>query len=101
MRLGFRDYFNYTLGDFKKEVEHWSNQRSIEVYANCQLRMYANLYNRDMRKVLINKDSFCAKCKKNHSLTIDHIVPITKGGKNEKSNLQILCRSCNLLKSNK
>lgn len=28
-------------------------------------------------------------------LEVDHIVPVTKGGKTEKDNLQTLCHSCN------
>lgn len=28
-------------------------------------------------------------------LTIDHIVPSSKGGKNDKSNLQTMCKICN------
>lgn len=32
---------------------------------------------------------------------IDHIIPITKGGNSEPSNLQTLCRTCNLSKKDK
>lgn len=33
-------------------------------------------------------------------LTIDHIKPVSKGGKNEHSNYQLLCRRCNQTKGN-
>lgn len=33
--------------------------------------------------------------------TIDHIVPVSLGGTNRLENLQTLCRSCNIKKSNK
>lgn len=65
------------------------------------LRMYANLFNRDMRKKLLNENSFCAICNSKEKLTIDHIVPIAKGGKNLESNVQVLCNKCNLLKRDK
>lgn len=34
-------------------------------------------------------------------LTIDHIVPISKGGKHGLYNLQVCCNECNKLKGNK
>lgn len=38
----------------------------------------------------------CARCLKvSGELELDHIVPIAKGGTNELSNFQPLCRSCN------
>lgn len=35
------------------------------------------------------------------TLTMDHIIPITKGGKHEPNNIQPMCIACNLKKSNK
>ena len=32
---------------------------------------------------------------------IDHIIPLTKGGNSESSNLQVLCRTCNISKKDK
>jgi len=47
----------------------------------------------------------CADCGKTENeemkLTIDHIHPISKGGKNNKNNIQPLCRKCNSIKSAK
>ena len=34
-------------------------------------------------------------------LTIDHIIPLNKGGKTIPENLQVLCRKCNASKSDK
>ncbi len=40
----------------------------------------------------------CIKCKTTNDLQIDHIVPISPGGSDEKQNLQILCHSCHVEK---
>lgn len=32
-------------------------------------------------------------------MSIDHIVPVSKGGTNERSNLRVLCTRCNSKKS--
>jgi 5-methylcytosine-specific restriction endonuclease McrA len=42
----------------------------------------------------------CKVCKTDKNLTIDHIIPISKGGKSNIENLQILCAKCNQLKAN-
>lgn len=41
------------------------------------------------------QDHRCADCKKICSLSVDHIVPISKMGANTIDNIQGLCRSCN------
>ena len=42
----------------------------------------------------------CRKCGSTQDLEIDHIFPISKGGKSNFENLQTLCHWCNLQKSN-
>lgn len=42
---------------------------------------------------------YCGKEMKNSNKTIDHIVPINKGGSNCYSNLVVCCRRCNGIKS--
>lgn len=45
---------------------------------------------------LIARDgAYCAHCGDERDLTIDHVRPISRGGSNELSNLQVLCRPCN------
>ena len=43
----------------------------------------------------------CEHCSATEDLTIDHIIPISKGGKHEKENYRILCRSCNSRRGNR
>lgn len=59
-----------------------------------------------MRYDIMNRDGFkCVICgasaKEGAHLHIDHIVPISKGGKSVPSNLRTLCERCNIGKSNK
>lgn len=43
----------------------------------------------------------CRKCSSVNQLTIDHIIPVAKGGTHDRSNLQCLCRPCNREKSDR
>lgn len=55
-------------------------------------------------RVLEKAKKRCELCGASSSVTqidVDHIVPRSKGGSNDISNLQALCRTCNAQKSNK
>jgi 5-methylcytosine-specific restriction endonuclease McrA len=41
---------------------------------------------------------FCFNCKSTKELVIDHIVPRRRGGTNDLTNLQLLCKVCNFRK---
>ena len=45
--------------------------------------------------------ALCGATAKDAVLQVDHIVPRSRGGSNEKSNLQVLCQRCNGGKNNK
>lgn len=53
----------------------------------------------------LNKCFYCAKSLEemlsDESHTIDHLIPKSKGGKNEEENLVLSCRSCNSKKGTK
>ncbi len=57
----------------------------------------------DVRLLLHVQDGCCAMCGADVTVErhVDHIVPISKGGRNDILNLQILCPSCNMRKSDK
>ncbi|MFN3361388.1 MAG: HNH endonuclease [Pseudanabaenaceae cyanobacterium] len=53
-----------------------------------------------VREYVCQRDGYrCCSCGSTQNLTIDHIIPLAKGGTNDSSNLQTLCRSCNCRKN--
>lgn len=63
-----------------------------------------SLMTRDLREQIAYRDNFtCQICGKympdGVGLHIDHIIPVSKGGKSVPSNLQVLCSKCNGKKS--
>lgn len=74
-----------------------------------QLKRYSN-WNKWVTVALFHRESGCCSiCKTNltgifsteEKMHIDHIIPISKGGTNDPTNLQILCEGCNLKKGNR
>lgn len=61
-----------------------------------------------LKEAIKMRDNYtCCECgnsiykEPNLLLEVDHIIPISKGGKTEPDNLQTLCWKCNRAKSNK
>lgn len=53
-----------------------------------------------MRFAVYERDGYrCVKCGSTANLEVDHIMPISKGGKTTFNNLQTLCKRCNANKS--
>jgi len=46
-------------------------------------------------------DNSCAFCKSRTRIEKDHIIPVSKGGKDTIDNIQPLCKICNIKKYNK
>ena len=55
-----------------------------------------------VRRSIFNRDGdVCCHCGSVEALTIDHIIPVSRGGSDDISNLQTLCKSCNSRKRDK
>jgi len=57
---------------------------------------------KEQRQRIFSKDNFrCVLCGSEDRLTIDHVIPITKGGSSLDSNLRTLCHQCNMMKGSR
>ena len=62
-------------------------EKARQQFDNKRKRLAPKIYKRD--------GAYCRICGTSDNLTIDHITPLAKGGSDDLSNLQILCKSCN------
>jgi 5-methylcytosine-specific restriction endonuclease McrA len=63
-----------------------ANAETFEIRESFLFRLYA---------------SACVACGSRNKITMDHVVPISRGGRHSEGNLQPLCLSCNSGKCNK
>lgn len=80
-----------------------SNPESIR--SSCQRRRTPRNINWRLRALVLMRDGarcqLCgAEARTGATLDVDHVVPWSKGGETTFENLQILCRVCNIGKSN-
>lgn len=80
---------------------------SGKVTKSERIKTQRNAMTRDLRDAIKKRDNYtCCICgnsvyqEPNLLLEIDHIIPVSKGGKTEANNLQTLCWRCNREKSN-
>jgi 5-methylcytosine-specific restriction endonuclease McrA len=58
----------------------------------------ATLTQQEWLEILEQYGHRCLKCGTTERLTIDHVIPISKGGSHTKDNVQPLCQHCNYTK---
>lgn len=60
---------------------------------------------RRLRLLVMHEEPLCRHClaegRTTPSVDMDHIVPLSQGGTNDRSNLQMLCRSHHSIKTNR
>lgn len=79
---------------------YYENFAKIKLMDSKQPRIIAQKFigKRKIREFIIKRDKKCLRCGRLDKLTIDHIIPISKGGQNKIGNLQTLCKGCNSIK---
>jgi 5-methylcytosine-specific restriction endonuclease McrA len=81
-------------------------RKDIETAAKQQLtqvrRTQFAAKREELMLALIERDGYqCARCGSQDNLTIDHIVPLSKGGSDDLDNLQLLCKTHNSSKGDR
>lgn len=99
-----REYKILITTDVIKEIKS-ELSRKLNKYSHAKVQR--NTMTNDLRNAIKKRDNYtCCICgnsiykEPNLLLEVDHIVPISKGGKTEADNLQTLCWRCNREKSN-
>ncbi len=93
----FRDQGRLAVMIWKTAIGR-ANQTIVEEKAEPTTRHIP----RDVRqRVWQRYGGRCAECSADQYLEFDHIVPVAKGGSNTDNNVQLLCRKCNVTKSDK
>lgn len=59
------------------------------------------LSNEDLERLYADWSGFCPVCGLSADPTLDHIVPLSKGGTHSKGNVRLVCASCNSAKRDK
>lgn len=104
-----KEYSKYNSARLSKARKKW-RERNPERWAELKRRadhvrrarlaggeVYV-VTDKDMRRL---KSSPCQKCSATENITIDHIIPIARGGRHSIGNLQPLCGRCNSQKNTK
>ena len=92
----------YLFNDLVTIYNDWKNGNKFEETKKQERK----IMNDDIRYNVLKRDNYkCQICgataKDGAKLHVDHIIPVSKGGKTVMNNLQTLCERCNIGKSNK
>ena len=95
-------HYDMSLALVKKHLRDLAKSGYIEWREEFYKYTRADCVPEFLRWTVWNRDNFqCRKCDSSMCLTIDHIVPQSKGGTTRLENLQTLCRSCNSTKGSR
>ena len=92
-----------------RAIQKWrrNNKAQVNVWVRNRRSKLKNLQGshtkHDILDLFSEQKGKCAYCCVDISLgyNVDHIIPVSKNGRNDKENLQLLCKKCNLTKNNK
>jgi 5-methylcytosine-specific restriction endonuclease McrA len=59
------------------------------------------LSSKELNKIYNSFENKCAYCNSTDNITLDHVIPVSKGGNTTIDNIILACRSCNCKRGNK
>jgi 5-methylcytosine-specific restriction endonuclease McrA len=85
-----------------KEKAQVLSNRVIRLLNYVRVPLSKIVANKPSRAMIYKRDNYtCQYCGATKHLTIDHVVPKSKGGGEDWSNLAVACSKCNTSKGNK
>ena len=85
-----------------KEKAQFLSSRVIRLLNYIRIPFSALASHKPSRSAIYKRDgNKCAYCSSTQNLTIDHIIPSSRGGDNSWTNLTIACSKCNTKKGNR
>lgn len=99
---------SFTVPMTEKTIAELIKTLESKLTASAFAKEQRTMMTKKLREAIKTRDDFtCCNCgnsthkEPNLLLEIDHIIPVSKGGRTEEANLQTLCWKCNRTKSNK
>ena len=108
MREKSRQWRQENPEKFQEQGKHYRQENVVKILdKNAKrraLKKGATVEKVDRGEIYIRDNGICGICKTRvplHEVTLDHIIPLVKGGEHSKQNIQLAHRSCNSAKGSK
>lgn len=105
-RILKRNSKNYekTKSKRSKVIKLWkqSNPDKVQAgYENRRKNLVGKITGDEWKEIKNRYGNKCLRCGTYENISIDHVIPVSKGGTNTADNIQPLCRKCNSIKGTK
>lgn len=91
-----RQHREYVKERYHNDPEFKADLRSYFVrYQNTKRANGGSFTSEEWQTMCLLVGGRCVACGQIKDLTVDHVIPVTKGGRNDMANIQPLCQSCN------
>jgi hypothetical protein len=88
-----RPFYLRELSEEEGRKKFWQSEHRSRDQSLCYPEDWAEL----KHQVLVRDGYHCANCGGSGEMHVHHIVPLSKGGTNNLTNLKALCRNCHVL----